>query len=70
MRFDPDIKMDELEMVYLRRPHMQFLDEGMEDYDAGDHFEVIIKDFLGDASDCYEQCSEPCCLSDDDDYEM
>lgn len=76
MRFDPDIRMDELEMGYLRRPHMEFMDEQMEDYDAGDHFEVILKDFLGGDDDdekkggCYEQCCESCCLSDADDYEM
>lgn len=69
MRFDPDIRLDELEMVYLRRPHMEFLDEGMEEYDAGDHFEVIVKDFLTPDAE-YQQCSEPCCLSDEEDYEM
>ena len=65
MRFDQCIKMDELEIVYLRRPKSN--DAG---HYTGDHFEVIIRDFLGDANEEYDKCSKYCCLSDDDDYEM
>lgn len=62
--------IDELEMVNLRHPHMKFLDDDMDSYDAGDHFEVIVKDFTHRAEKSYEKCSDPCCLSDAEDYDM
>lgn len=71
MRFDPDVVIDELDMINLRHPHMKFPDDDADAFDAGDHFEVMVKDFLqhGETA-CYSKCSDSCCLSDAEDYDM